>query len=396
MNFAELAQLGLFPLSFRNADRATANGRCFGNWKESNTKRLQAGWARAQSGTGRLTIATSGDSKSCGSGAGTGSGNIDGARAFSRGSYLKKVLRQRCNGLDVLDNAVFGNMGISQALTGNDYPAFDPRITMPAGWGHSTLITVGANGFSNTTTTNPLGFAPPDPFSAFIIWYVQDTSFATWNLNVDGGSSIGADIVAAGTRSVQTVSRTCTLGTHTLNMQRVSGGELRILAISTYDSAKGQVLIWQWGSHGWASTATSQWQATTQTWSPKNLAPTLGADILLHQIGTNDMDAALQANMYTDTLSFVDAMLPTTDVAICFPQPCGPSKSANGQKFVRDALKAVVNDRDLPYVDVWQAHGGDFTKMSSLGYTAGDIHCNKLGYAVQSNLEVSALLSAPM
>ncbi len=175
-----------------------------------------------------------GDSTSAGTYISAGVTHTDG-RKNSLVSQLAKIFT--ANGFPAQhESFLSGRVGAVMA----DFTAYDPRVTIGAGW-TAAYDPVGGQRFGNSTTTNPIAFTPVAPFDNFTVLYPAAPGQGTSTVNIDGGASLGtinANVTAALGKTTYTVA----LGVHTINFARATGSS-SLIGVLPWNSAERKTLL---------------------------------------------------------------------------------------------------------------------------------------------------------
>jgi lysophospholipase L1-like esterase len=379
-----LAALGLYPAGLAG-NNAALSYKSFKNFKPSNTRRIRRGLGRVIAGQGNCYGGVIGDSTQAGDGAGTGTNGFDGARVLTPSRRLSDILNKSL--VTSQEVGIFGSAGVQSGAPAQ-YLTYDPRVAMPSGWS-LTSAGIGGGYYDNSTTTNPLSFAPGVAFNTIDYLYAQTTGLATFTIDVDGGAAIET-VNAAGSGAIVRHTVTCPLGAHTINWRRTGvGANLRILGCTVYNSAVKTVDIWNLSVAGATS---SSWSLTTNPWSPLNALPALGLDFAFLDIGINDWIGGVDPAVYTTNMqSIINVLSPTTDVILCNPNPSAiATNSLSQQMTIVNALAAIQVANDLPLIDFRNQFETQEIATSG-GFWYSGPHPNALGYVEKGRLMARAL-----
>lgn len=331
---------------------------------------FRAGLGRVLAGTGNTTILWVGDS------------TMMGAYSNNSGSGDWRLLAVPSQFAAMLNRA--GVPATSQSFAGFGQfvadKSVDPRITIGSSWTQDTSTTVGGDQLCATTTTNALSFLPVIPVDTFIIYYSKNT----------GQGSISFDINGSGTTTVSqntsaafaSTTMTGTLGTNTLNIKYVSGGKTCVTGIVAYNSAVKQLLSINAGYDGATST---NWNVTTNPWSPGTAIANFGQDLTVISLGINNWFNNTGTSTYiTDMQALITQALTIGDVVLVAPNPTistAPYTQAVQQTYIA-AMQSLAASNNIPFVDVFD-RWVSYAVSNPLGlYFAGgsNLHPQGVGY----------------
>jgi hypothetical protein len=353
--------------------------RSFMNFKPSNTRKLRKGLANVRAGLANMNVMVVGDSTQAGDGAGTGTNGFDGARLLTPSRRLASNLSGR-GIVTAQEVGIFGAAGVGAS----QYPStYDPRLSYGAGW---SAVSAGIGGayYDNSTTTNALAFTPAIAFDTIVYWYLQNTGYATFTIDVDGGAAIET-VNAASTGALVKHTVTCALGTHTINWKRTgTGANLRIAGCTVYNSAAKTVDVWNCGVSGATSTS---WINAANPWSPLNAITALAADLYIVDLGINDWIGGTSLSTFqTQMQSIITACQASGDVVLCNPVPQAIASTvlATQLQYV-SVLQTLQQSNDLPWLDFRNLM--ETQEISNANGTQYDAtHPDNLGYVEKGRL----------
>lgn len=365
---------------FSTVDPALSAGRSFQNFKPSNTRKIRNALSKIRAGTGSGAIASHGDSTGAGTGANTGTLGQAGAKAYSFPTILAAILNK--NLCTAQESSTWGTNNIAGVSTNS----YDSRVTLGAGWaGGSSSITPL---FLNNTNTNLLSFTPTQAFDTIDVYYVQNTSAATFTVDIDGGAAL-ATIIAAGTAAYLKQTVSCAHGTHTINLTKASAAALNIGAIVVSDSTAPALLIHNWGYHG-ASSATN-WGANA--WSLPNAIATAAPDCLLYGMGINDLPSFNAATFKTNAATILTTVVTAGgDPWLLVPDPVqiDGTHALADQLALRQAYYDLMATYDCPLIDRY-SFLESYAQLNTNGWQYDNLHLNKFGYANVAELIARAV-----
>jgi lysophospholipase L1-like esterase len=347
--------------------------------------------AKVRAGTANANLMALGDSTTAGSFA-TGNGYVASARSMSYPTQLA-ALMATATGLPINLNTFAGsNAGSS------DFLAYDPRWTsLGTNWTVGAIPSfggslIGNNNAGNYTTAK---FQTSGITDTVDIWYLQNTSYGTFTVSIDGGQSTSANIVAAGAISMQKVTKTFTRGSnHVLEFNKVADGNVFIAGFCAYDSQVKSVNIFNGGYPGKKA---SDFVANTNVWDPLPMLGTFAPDLTLLNININDWIAGTAAATFTSQMQTIITQAQLSgDVLL---QTGMPSKITSATQAAQDAItvatRLLAQPLNIPVVDVSSAWC-DYTTAVASGYflPANDVvHPGAAGYA-NAALLISQVISA--
>lgn len=268
----------------------------------------------------------------------------------------------------------------------------DGRIVLTAPWASvptATDATIGGNYLFSTTggTSTGLAFTPVNPVDTFKLWTIKVSGAGVLGYRVNAEAESTLDLNASTALASATITAT-SLGTNTLNLRRVSGGNVFSVGIEAWNSATPCVQII---NAGWDGATTTNWVDNSDAYAPSRFAA-IGANLTIFSLGINDIlpengpiaVATTKANMTT----LVANALTTGDVIILCENPAvvANTQSLANQALYWSALKDIANANNLAIVDIF-SRWVSYEYSSPLGYyqTVGgypaNLHPVGLGYA---------------
>ena len=293
-------------------------------------------------------------------------------------------------------NTMIG-FGDATKAGGSTFTTFDARWTVPAAWATpSNVATVGGFALLNSTDTSTLAFAPgtgsSNQFDSFEIFYVINTGYGTFTVNVDGGATL-ATINSAGTRALGRQIVPCTLGNHAINIARNgTGGAVIIIGIVPRNSAAPSVEIYNGGIGGATLADLSQ---SGGQFLYGDVAASIAPHLTVCDIGINDRRTTTYAASWATSLqALLTTYQATGDVVACLPVPSALSYSAFTTQANQDAYDAAISATAAALgIPVWskRARLGTYEIANPQGLYSDTLHPSNAGYAAQA-LDLSRLL----
>jgi lysophospholipase L1-like esterase len=311
-----------------------------------------------------------GDSTTAGQGA-TNNGSASDCRSSSWPTQLVALLNAA--GLPASPDSMMASGSLTM-------PAGDARITSAVNWVASTA-SAGGLMLLNSTTTDPLSFAPAGVFDSFDIWYVQNSGFATFTVNVDGGATL-ATVNANGSANLVKTTVQCARGTHTINIARNgTGTNLFIAAIICYDSQDKRALVL---NAGYSGSAISQWNDMTTGWGSLNASIKYAPDLSIICVDINDAANGVAAESWLVTMRNIIKFLKASgDIIIAKGCGSNPAIIAQAtQDTYAVALARIRQEYNLPsIVNFTTEMLGGWTAANAAGLMYDDKHPLASGYA---------------
>lgn len=352
------------------------------NWGSSNFSFWKAARAEALAGTGRARILAAGDSTTAGVGAFTTAG----LRVGGYPAYLASSLASA--GLATTSANVVGSANLSTAAS---YTTYNPNMTFgSANWVFAGASAGGA-GFSNATDTAAASFTPPVAVDTFEVTYLQNTGYGIMNYDIDGGTATPLNL--AGTAQLMKVVISTTLGTHTLNLARASGGTVLFFAIVAYNSAQKAVDVM---NSGWGGSTTADWNNNSTVFRARPIIQFYAPHLLILQLGINDYTPATLvsvANYQTNLNAIIADNIASRSILLVTPVPSISSRQtvAIQAQYVQ-AMRDVAAQNNLPLFDNWKIFDAGATQTQF--YIADRVHPNETGYAREASALAPALMAA--
>jgi hypothetical protein len=323
-------------------------------------------------GTGNAKLAYIGDSTAAGINSGA-----TGKHALSPLSVMSSLLTASylpCN-----NDPVFGD---STNAGGSTWTTFDPRFTMGGAW-----ATVGAFGvlggmaFSNSTDTATMAFTPVNQFDTVDIYSIQNTSYGTWTVNIDGGTTL-ATVNSAGTLAVIKTTVTATLGTHTINIQRNgTGGQVYIIGIVPTNSAAKTIDMFCFGK---GSAPSLYFTGNASVIYPIPLIGLFAPDLSIIDLGINDWRTLSYSSVYdTNLQTIITKCLASGDAILVAPNYSQVGVTSYATKDNMDAYIAAVYRvaaaNSIPVYDASKRFVS-YTVAIANGLMADTLHPSVAGY----------------
>lgn len=269
-------------------------------------------------------------------------------------------------------NSFFGNGNF------NSSPS-DGRVTIPAAWNSNSVFTLGGTYFC-ASSAGTMSFLPDRSVDRFEIFYDTGSSTASFSYNIDGGSNTTINQNTGSDGMVRLVINAATLGSHTLNINWVSGQSF-ITGFGAWNSAISQM---QFDNCGWPGGKMTQF-ATANVGvisSPLTSLSIVAPDLVIIEGGQNDLLASVPVTTILTALqAMVTYIQPFADIVIVNPIPLPSSSVAlvtQGQYSA--GVINICNVNNVPCADMFN-RWVSYVYSNNLGLYGGDnVHPNGLGY----------------
>lgn len=326
-----------------------------------------------QAGGREARLLCIGDSVTQGYGAVSGGWTPNG-RASAWPERLAAMMSGR--GLPASAASVAG-AGAADGASGG-YSAYDPRVTVGAGWGVNTLTGMGGKLFSGAaSSTGVWSFQPNGPIDRFDLWAVTNTALGVLTVETDGLVRATVNTTKAASMEVTTVAFPETTGP--VSVRWASGGAVFIAGGVAWrsDVKRARVI-----NAGWGGARIADWITTDQPYRAYGSIPAAAPDLSVVCLTINDWNAGTAVATYKAGLgTLVDRCLTTGDVLLMTGCPSDPSQgkaSYAAQAALRDAVFEVAATRGLAApIDGTALFGGSFGG----GLMFDSVHPNAAGQA---------------
>ena len=326
-----------------------------------------------QAGGREARLLCIGDSVTQGYGAVSGGWTPNG-RASAWPERLAAMMSGR--GLPASAASVAG-AGAADGASGG-YSAYDPRVTLGAGWSVNTLTGMGGKLFSGSaSSTGVWSFQPDRPVDRFDLWAVTNTALGVLTVETDGAVRATVNTTKAASMEVLTVAFPETTGP--VSVRWASGGAVFIAGGVAWrsDVKRARVI-----NAGWGGARIADWITTDQPYRAYGSIPAAAPDLSVVCLTINDWNAGTAVATYKAGLgTLVDRCLTTGDVLLMTGCPSDPAQgkaSYAAQTALRDAAFEVAAMRGLAApIDGTALFGGSFAG----GLMFDSVHPNAAGQA---------------
>ncbi len=345
------------------------------NFAAAQFTKWKAAAARVRSASGRGKVVCIGDSTMNGSG-----GGDSGAHDNKYANNWPNKTAQGLSGLGltaICEGIIgFGNLLIGQI---NGPPPAKAGFTAPSAWA-VTSTTMGGQYMQNASNATPAVYTPQINVDSFELIDLTASTAGSLNYNIDGGSD--TTLVQTGSDSSRkTVINAGSVGSHTLNMTRVSGTAI-VCGARAWDSTMPAVDFY---NMGWGGSTAASWISNTRNFFPLATTTTQCADadlvmidLTINNCVANTAEATYKANMQT----IIDlAKAGGASVLLVTGNPINPTSASQAQQDIfKQYYKDLAVTNSLPMVDQYALYT-DYATLSGLGYMFDSLHPNKAGYA---------------
>jgi lysophospholipase L1-like esterase len=355
----------------------------FYNFTGSNLSNWRLALAAQQRGSSNAIIGCLGDSTVAGQGAASNE-LASNAKSLSWPTQLARLIP---NGSW---SSVWGDNNI-MASAGN-LRAFDARLN-PSSWvvdgtvGSGTLC----GGFFHGHPHSSYSFTPTNRIDTIEVWYARSPGRGFFTIDVDGGKPL-ATINCAGPNSFLKTTTTCSLGFHTINLQRTptDANDIYLTALRAYNSAIKEVSVYNLGGCRWGS---GQFVVNQYPWNTLPAIAAISPNLVIFQAGIiNDWDDAIPLSTVTANMTAVITALKSVNCDVILmsgvPSEAGVYASYSTQAVYVANMRSLAYAADVPFIDIWELFGGSW--KSSAMYDS--LHPNQIGYGLIADYAKTAVL----
>ena len=343
---------------------------CIYNANPRFRRKHQMKLAKAFAGGGRYKLAAVGDSQTTGAGAGSGADFCTGAKTKSYPANLAKLFRNA--GFIVSEDSVMGDNRLPTAGTAS-VTLYDPKVAFAgSGWARNSPMTLGGNTFINSTTTDILSFTPAVAGQNIDVYYCTLGGGGTFRIS-DAATPMGADVATSGGPGFIKASRTRALSANAINIARLSGGACYINVIDHWANDT-QISIYNCGAYGVGSV---DWTGASQPYSSLNAQSALAADLIVIQLGANEVrDAVAVATYKANLQTCITAWKANgSDIVLVVPFPSASTDETWAPYIL--ALYQLAFDNNLPLINLYDRFG---SRTVSMSVYQSEVHLLAEGY----------------
>lgn len=354
----------------------TAAGALVYNFAPSKFGRYRAKLAGAYAGLNRVKIAFEGDSLTTGQGAGTGTNHETNAKVGTMPAVFAKLMRK--HGLIVSEDSVLGdNTVLNSGMAG--ITNYDPRAVFTgSGWTRSNRMLV-SQSFRSVTNGDAFAFTPALATSNIIVYAAQNTGFGSYTIS--DGASLLSTINANGSQAFIGSAASRASSSNSWNVAHTTTGDIYIGGIDCWNTDT-QMSVYNFGSSGAKSLDII---GTGSAWAPTYAMNVFDPDIVIINIGTNDIRTAVSTATFSANLSANVAAHKTAgrDVVIVAPNPDSAPVNSSLVAPTNAARYTIATQYDVPLIDL-SARYGSYAAAAALGFYDDTVHQLPLGYADQA------------
>lgn len=358
------------------------------NWNPTvNLANFRAKRSLVRNGLARGKIICIGDSVTWGFGAGVGTaytGAHDLAYPYRLAAAMSAGGVPATNESQIAGFAIGVNTVAIQEL-------YNPRyVSTGAGWVVGAQTTAGGNTrLNNSTTADLLSLVPTVPVDTFVPVHYTNTNLGDFSWNIDGGADTTISENAAQGMGFP-VLPSVALGSHTLNLKRVSG-TVYIAGAYAYNSAVKAFDIINLGQSG---SSTINWISVAAQYAPLNAIGRWLPDLTILKLGINDWQGADDVATYTVNMQTIITKAKSVgDLIMVTPNPTGSTANQATQRQYCDAVLAlgVTNN-----VVVWDQHAAlvDYATQNALGNMFDLLHPKAVLFNDEGNFLSQLLVGA--
>ena len=361
--------------------------------KSSNLRRWHSALAKLRAGVSRPLVAFIGDSLTTAAGAGTTSANTWTTAAEPRSITAHFVKALAARGYPASRQSWFASSGLASPAI---KVAYDPRLVINTGWsgGNQTLGGV----MWATNGTPRLDFTPEGQVDTVVTFSKLRANDGIFTVSADGGAAIstinGSPSGGSTPDGFVKTTTTVTKGAHTFNMVRTSGGYVSLVGQIAYDSTVPAVDVVNGGAFGTVSAYHSS-NGNANYWNAANFLATLQPDLVVIQLGANDLNTGVSVDTYTANILDIVTKAKATgaDVVVAissFGNTGGYGTDAQRLAY-RQAVIGLCAAQGCVVVD-YAARSLNYTSANALGLMRDSIHKTEPGYADDAALLARAII----
>jgi hypothetical protein len=336
-------------------------------------------------GYGRCQIAWIGDSTTMGHGAPV-TDWITNAKIWSMPSQVAAMLS--LVGIPAKDDSFISHNGTVSLQADMLY---DPRLTYGAGWdwgGQPSCL--GGNLILNNTTTNAFSFASAVSVTSFEVDYAVSGAAASLSVQIDSGTPV-TYAVATTPNGIAAVTISTSEGVHTINVKRVSSGQIYISSILAYNTVHPFIEILNAGVNG---AQVSSFADAGSNWAP---ASTLGTfwkpACTFIDLEINDQAQGTNLTTYQTYMQTIitSAKLGGGDVVLMTSHPINGYPN-NPLDYI-GVIKSLAVSNGCLLVDTYGRYK-TWANANALGFMWNGAHMNKFGYRDKATLVADVINQA--
>lgn len=290
-------------------------------------------------------------------------------------------------GINAQEVSFFGDNAVTSALT--NYPLYDTRLTINgASWSQSGNTTIANFPWRNLTGTDTMSFTPTQQIDTCELYTFVGSGFGTITVDFDGGPVLLTANTNNGgsTNFSRLLTSGGTLGIHTINIKRSTGGAIIYNGVDCYNSAVKRISIFNAGWAGVkAGTLAGVSPSVNNPYSYQNAIPLFTPDLTLLCVGINDWAVPTSISSYTSSMQIlINQAKITGDVIIVTPVFSSTSIiSQNTQNTFITAMAGLAATNGIPifYTANISSNWVSYTAANSAGLMYDTVHPNQTGYS---------------
>lgn len=282
------------------------------------------------------------------------------------------------------------------AAGASNISAFQPNLTLGAGWGTGYAAAAGVNHFQNSTTNNALSWRSQEPIDTVFVDYIT-ANLSGGDMTVDIGGSTLATLASAQATGYYTQQVDLgSLGLHTINIKRAAGATAQsyFVGMRCYNSSNPGVLVMAVGGNG----KNTNELTTAGNYGYQKYYALTGADLVIAGEQINDWKVGSDVPVATHTTR-INTMITqslnagaTDCLLLDGPRSRSTTAALDTQEAYHAADLATAYAAGVPMVSFWDALGpNDNSAAQNLIYYDAighltDTAYGQYGYGVASVL----------
>lgn len=359
------------------------------NRSSANLRKWQRAIARVLAKTGRGRVVFVGDSKDAGAGAGTSNTGtqyyITGASPKSKPDMFATLLAAR--NIPASRQSWFGSKVLANTAL---ISAYDSRLAFGASWSGGAQ-SLGGVGLASGGTDSAV-FTPPVAVDTVETLTQLHAGAGTLTVTAGASATVLATISggSGGEGFTKTVVPLGSLVAQAINVQRTAGGFATLFGEVAYDSTNPAIDVINAGAIG----TTSAYHITTAgVWAAANTFATLLPDLVIIQLGSNDLNTGVDVAVYTANIQNIitAAKAAGADVVLEIATYGNGYGTAITQEAFRQAVVALGYLNGCVVID-HAARFISYAAANALGLMKDAIHETDVGYADEALALVQALV----
>ncbi len=284
-------------------------------------------------------------------------------------------------------NSWYGGSAATMELKGT--------ITVGSGWGYSASTSMGGRLLTASGATSSLSFTPVGNTDTFKFWHIRSVGNGTISYQIDSGSITNINDNGADAALSVTISG-LSLASHTIKFNYVSGGNVYVIGVESWNSAVSSVDVI---NAGWGGSTSADWAVNTGApWDPRQMITPIAPDLVLICLGINDWSTGVPVGTYTAEMqTLIDSAVASgADVVIVTPVPSATSfASQNIQQGFVDSMSDLAVTNTLMRINEFGVIGTYVAGLANGLYTADGQHPNDAGYAQFGSIIEGVLVATP-